>query len=459
MLTDGKTQISIYSLTTMKKMYTLANALLDSRLESVRGEFTYSSFCGDMKYLASLFVAEDVESHVILWLWDKEKSYKSDKLFVGKSFKISCPLSTDVMFTSSGPNFVKLHYIGTNNMLTQTNLVPIPKERGMKIEKVIDQVWLHAMGARQKLAVLVDFEGTDVNKRFVVYIFEATEDSVLRDNDAFSPKLELKLSIPVYLLEGTFGFKLNRVVCTPRGFMLLGLRGYVLLYEKTEGKQVNYFHLCSLHTEDEGNLIAGTLAPSEGRLVVLSSNEENSFSAAETSTRLLTLPLPDTNDDRNKEVVVSNSEDITANGYHSQGVLGADMALQRPLLVTISSEGYARVWSYDKPVRCEFVEKLDDSPLAVAVHHNGLQVLISFRDKVRLYNILKNKLTVYKDTSLRSCQILRFSCGCQLWAGAQSSNIYIFDTKTFTMLNTLHASGSRQGVIRSLAWAPGDQVC
>jgi hypothetical protein len=65
----GHAQVSVYSLnmTTVARLKTLT--------KQSTGEFIQSCFLAETKYLATLIEAEDTQ--IIIWLWEKEKQYKT----------------------------------------------------------------------------------------------------------------------------------------------------------------------------------------------------------------------------------------------------------------------------------------------------------------------------------------------------------------------------------------------
>ena len=86
----------------------------------------------------------------------------------------------------------------------------------------------------------------------------------------------------------------------------------------------------------------------------------------------------------------------------------------------------------------------------------GFQVLVGSKDRVRLYNILQDKLKYFRETIQKSCRELRYSNGCQYWAGACAMTVVIYDSASFTQLVLFQG---HMMAIRNLVWAPGDQVC
>jgi WD40 repeat protein len=326
--------------------------------------------------------------------------------------------------------------------MKSSTLVPISKDKG---ERIIDQIWLNPQGNFQKLAVSVEFEAAEPHKRFAVYLFEATEESIFKENDQVSPTYEHRQTIQLSS-EPHRSLKICRTIRSGKGFILVGDRGYVSVFDKSDEKKSSYREMYSLRLGDEENFIAAALVPSEEKLVVYSDR----------TSRLVSIPLSlISSKERGDQSVSSSPSDLTLNGFHSDSVIAADLSLQRPILVTVSADCTARVWNYETK-KCDLVHEFGtEDPRAVAVHASGLQVLISFKDGVRLYNILRNSFKLYRETVLRSCQCVRFSSGCQFWAAASGLSVFVFDSKTFSQLASFPG---HLNPVKELQWAPGDQV-
>ena len=434
---DGEVrpQLSVYSLSTLNRLNTCA---YDSE-----GKFLCSSFCSDNKYVVVLCL-EDQQHITILWNWEKEKLHKI--LPFPSSMKLNlvcCPPSFDAMYSVSGPLSLKLCFVGIDGNMKSNTIVPVSKER---TERVLDQIWLTPAANLQKLAILVEFESSDPQKKLFIYIFESTAESTFRENDQVHSSFELRQTLPVFTTD-MHTLKPRRLIRSARGFVVLGDRGFISFFEKTEDKRTAYQETLSLRIGDEENIVSGTLLPTEDRLIVYSDR----------TARLINIPLSSLN--LKQKAVQHPSQmpiDLTLNGFHAEHIVAADIALQRPLLVTISVDCTARVWNYINR-KCEVVEQFgSEDPRAVAVHTNGFQVLISFKDVVRLYNILRNNLKAYRETVLRSCQDLKFSSGCQFWAAASGLSVLVFETRTFSHLMSFPG---HLNPINKIVWAPGDQVC
>lgn len=82
-------------------------------------------------------------------------------------------------------------------------------------------------------------------------------------------------------------------------------------------------------------------------------------------------------------------------------------------------------------------------------------MLVGFKDRVRLYNVLMDKFKLHKETIQKSCRELKYSNGCQYWAGASAMTLVIYDSSSFCQLMAFQG---HMMAIRRLVWAPGDMV-
>lgn len=94
-------QISVYSLTTYARLKTMSH--------TCSSDFVCSTFCGDTKFLASITGGPDCL--IIVWLWEKEKLYKSCSLPCVATKICSSP-SSHMMLTTSGPGIMKCWFPG-----------------------------------------------------------------------------------------------------------------------------------------------------------------------------------------------------------------------------------------------------------------------------------------------------------------------------------------------------------
>jgi hypothetical protein len=281
--------------------------------------------------------------------------------------------------------------------------------------------------------------------------------------------LELKQTI---VLKLELGCKIEKVVPGAKVFMLVGSFGVVATYERTDDKHDPYVETRRISLGDK-HIVGGAIYPSEERMVLVTKN-----------TRMFNMALDVTidqikassnhneaadednsvGDDASQSTLAKAKQekkgthgvtDLTPGGYHCATLLAADLAYERPLMVTIGADCTARIWNYNTN-RCELTHDFGvDEPISVAFHSSGFQVLVSFKDRIKLYNVLMDKLKQSKEAILKNCKCLKFSNGSQYWAAASAINIVVYETKSFQQLMTFQ--GHMMTVVR-LTWAPGDQV-
>lgn len=222
-------------------------------------------------------------------------------------------------------------------------------------------------------------------------------------------------------------------------------------FDKTEDKACPYFESRQLCLGEDVPIIAASVPPSEEKIIVVSKYG-----------RLLWLPMMQqdvvSNDDIQLEEKTTPSivaTDIAQGGCHDQPIIAIDMAYQRALSATISLDNTLRVWNYDT-LKCEVVHDFRaEEPAALAMHPSGFQLIVAFKEKLKLYNILMDKLKFFKETTAKNCRDVQFSHGGQYFAATSAINVLIFDTKTFSQLISLQ--GHMMSVKR-LYWGPNDNI-
>jgi WD40 repeat protein len=181
--------------------------------------------------------------------------------------------------------------------------------------------------------------------------------------------------------------------------------------------------------------------------LALSPNEESLLLASD-SNQLFTLPL--TNVDMVKQ------EDMRfeplAQSFHHGAIIGLDLCMRKPLLVTCGIDHTVRVWNYlDKTV--ELMQSFNEEPLSVAFHPSGLHIIVGFADKLRLMNLLVDSMRTFKELPIKACREVQFSNGGQYFACANLNSISIFNFYTCENVQNLRAHNQR---IRSLYWSLDD---
>lgn len=213
------------------------------------------------------------------------------------------------------------------------------------------------------------------------------------------------------------------------------------MYEKCDDKREPYYEIRAYALEVT-NFIGGAILPTEDRLILVS-NEGRLVSVG--------IGQHDIPGERDNELTVAT--DLFPGGFHDGPIIASDIAYHRSVFATIGSDSTTRIWNFET-MKCELVHKFgNEDPIGVAMHPSGFQLIISFKEKVRLYNIYMDKLKLFQESASKSLRELRFSNSGQYWAAASTINVIVYDTTTFTQV--LCFQGHMMAV-RRIAWGPGD---
>jgi len=475
---ETSSHIAVYSLTTLSRVKVLTHNVLRP--------FSCSTFCGDPKLIAGL--TDEPERLIVLWHWEKEKYYKSISLSISPNILRSGP-STSLMLSTSGNSILKFWFLGSDGNIKNGGFLAAAKESN---EKFIDHVWLQSNLGLHKMIALADPDTTTENamsnsrsRRQSIYIFEGhdlvvTSSTGNNGNVSLPPiTMELKQCVVLRLDPGA---KLEKIVPTSKAFMLIGAGGLICQYERTDEKQDPYVESRRLSLGDIHFFAAAVyqseekivLATKSGRILNMSidvSIDQQIKLTEQTTARafddhnpkfdnMSTASSVDDNLSVSNASQVANGSsslisDLAQGGFHTSSIIAGDIAFERPLILTISMDSTARIWNY-MTLKCELVHYFrNEEPLAAAFHSSGFSLLVSFKDRIRMYNVLMDKLKTYKETVLKNCKVLKFSNGSQYFAAASAVNVCVYDTKSFHQL--MNFQGHMMTVTR-LQWAIGDEV-
>eukprot|EP01039_Chlorochromonas_danica_P002482 gene2482-2720_t len=477
---DAGSQVSIYSLSTMSRLKTLHYSL--------PRPFLCSTFCGDVKLVAAL--SDEPDRHIVIWQWEKEKVYKVIAITVSALLLRSAPCQT-LMLTTTGHAALKHWTIAPDGSLKCGNFLPPAKE---SLDNYTDHVWQVSSLGNHRMIVLVDPDTNSEinrNRRQSIYIFEgmdpahagASSTNAMGISSSSSSGLPISMELKQTLaLKLDPGCRIEKIICSPKTLMVVGYGGFIAAYERTDDKQEPYVESRRLSLGDK-HLIGGAIYPSDEKMVLLTKQG-----------RLLTMQLDVTIDQIKKTVAMlgnsaggedvdsvhsqdgggsinnssaagtnaSNSynsssgiSDMRSGGHHTAAILAADIAFERPLIVSVAADATARIWNY-LTGKCEVVHSFRmEEPITVAFHPSGYQILVSFKDRIRSYHVLIDKIKPFRETIVKNAKCLKYSNGGQYWAAASAINVSVYETRTFTQL--VNYQGHQLTVVR-LCWAPGDEV-
>jgi WD40 repeat protein len=216
------------------------------------------------------------------------------------------------------------------------------------------------------------------------------------------------------------------------------------VYEKCDDKREPYYEIRG-YTLEVTNFIGGAILPTEDRLILVS-NEGRLVSVG--------IGQHDIPGEKDSDLATVVATDLFPGGFHDGSILATDIAFHRSVCVTIGSDSTLRIWNFET-LKCELVHKFtsEGDPIGLAIHPSGFQVIVSFKEKVKLFNIYLDKLKLFQESVSKSLKELKFSNSGQYWAAASTINVMIYDTTTFTQILCFQG---HMMAIKRIAWGPGD---
>ena len=94
------------------------------------------------------------------------------------------------------------------------------------------------------------------------------------------------------------------------------------------------------------------------------------------------------------------------------------------MLATCSVDKSVRVWNYhEKTLESETF--FNEEAMSIGFHPSGFHLVVGFADKLRMLNVLKDKVIVYKEFTMKSVREIVFSNGGHLFAACSMHSIQV----------------------------------
>jgi WD40 repeat protein len=144
---------------------------------------------------------------------------------------------------------------------------------------------------------------------------------------------------------------------------------------------------------------------------------------------------------------------------HGQKVTCMAVCLAKPLLATGSEDETVRIWDYSRwQGGGEVVLHSngtnggvsDGEPVALALHPSGQQILVGYRDRVRLMGVLHRELKPFRELPITKCRALAYTPGGNMFAAASSITVFVYDALTLT---ELQAFTGHVAPVKTVTWA------
>ena len=85
------------------------------------------------------------------------------------------------------------------------------------------------------------------------------------------------------------------------------------------------------------------------------------------------------------------------NKYGSAGIIAMDMSLWRPFLASVAADCTLRVYN-TQTKKMEIMYRYEEEPVNVAIHPNGLYLVVAFLDHIKIISILLGELDMTRES-------------------------------------------------------------
>eukprot|EP00484_Ammonia_sp_Unknown_P020709 CAMPEP_0197023492 /NCGR_PEP_ID=MMETSP1384-20130603/4170_1 /TAXON_ID=29189 /ORGANISM="Ammonia sp." /LENGTH=1252 /DNA_ID=CAMNT_0042451707 /DNA_START=35 /DNA_END=3793 /DNA_ORIENTATION=+ len=344
---------------------------------------------------------------------------------------------------SSMPFYSGSYCPSDNNLIVCTGhkVLKFYKAEQVELRRTISPVAI-AMGKRDPQ----DYSAHcwDQDKRLLV----ATEhgEILMFDGTEFRGAFDTQFSQPIFC-----------IVSYSRGFVCGGDNGTLLAFERGDDddkdayKKVNQLSMVNEHH----SITHLAVAPSEEQLAcIVASNQIYTVNLSQ----IEILKQQDCDEDEDdddewldeKGVAAENDANfqLLLTAFHCKGINGLDLCMRKPYVVSCGDDRSVKIWNWHEK-KMIMSKVFAEDPLCVAVHPNGLHIVVAFADKLRMMNILMDDIRAYKDFSIKGCTEVKFSNGGQYFAAINASAVQIYETYTYHNIATLRGHTAK---VTSIWW-------
>lgn len=216
-------------------------------------------------------------------------------------------------------------------------------------------------------------------------------------------------------------------------FLIASCGTQLLIYERNlvdVNLQKSYFELVMTITPKYGSLSANEenilLVPSDTSCLIL--NITNLEQEAKRKPKLLFPPAP------------------------NASIIDMDVPVRKSFVAALGSDRTVRIYNFLNH-SCEIFKDFADEPLCMSVHPSGFYMLLGFPDRLRMMRILSDDIRTDREFPLRNCKKCAFSNGGHVFAAAQGSVVYLFNTWTYEPITILKG---HNGKVTSILWNKSD---
>jgi len=405
--------ITIFDLVTFKKKKTLAFPT-DAEGNPIAHEVVCMAFSSENKFLITQSgMSQKDENHWILvyWAWDKARPMAHMKVSNTQNspiYEVSYHPTDSSIVCVTGEHIYKLLKLHDGGFKTIPN--QLSKYREQQI--FLCHAWLQEEG------LIVGCANGEI------LLFDTNGEYT----STVTPK------------DGGTRAKVTALAVYSKGFVTGGDDCIIRVYEKFEDSKESFRQSKQLKLDASKAIGIQSLAisPSE-EMVVLSTQSGQLYQHS-----LLSSDLLKSEESPQFEHVLTS--------FHVGPILGMDVCVRKPLIVTCGQDKTVRIWNYLEKT-CDLMKQFNEEPSAVAFHPSGFLLIVGFSDKLRLMNLLMEDMRTFKDLPIKACRECRFSNGGQMFACVNSNQIQVYKTFTCELVANLRGHNNK---VRSLSWTQDD---
>ncbi|KAK1939385.1 Cilia- and flagella-associated protein 57 [Phytophthora citrophthora] len=362
------------------------------------------SFSADNKFLA---VLEDAPAHTVTyWKTSNSKLVASCKC-PSRGSRIHISPANANFISVSGPTTLK-YWVWTNNDLKNSNFLPQMKDQ----EHFVDHTWI-----KDHMIAL--------SERGLLLCFRITLDGCSADLVHSS-----RCHQPSHV-------RVECVTAHGKGFVVGGSAGFFSIYEASDDPKDPFPFVRSVSV-GEIAFDCITISPNSEAIVSCSKSRE-----------LITFSMSAIDTEQEDRI---EFREFIRHGHQIGPVLQVDVCIQRPIVVTCGTDKTIRVWNFELN-HYELLHHCPEEPTTIAVHPSGFQLVVAFKERVRIYQLLQESLRQVKELAIKACRFIRYAHGGHLFACASGLTVTTFRTYSF---EAVHTFSGHIGAVRCLSWSRDD---
>ncbi|KAF1330075.1 Wd repeat-containing protein 65, partial [Globisporangium splendens] len=231
--------------------------------------------------------------------------------------------------------------------------------------------------------------------------------------------------------------RMECITAHAKGFVLGGSAGFFSIYETSEDPKDPFAFVRNVSVGDIA-FESIAISPSVETVVVCTKSQE-----------LLTFNMSAIDTVQEDRV---EYKEFTRHGFQVGGIVQVDICIQRPILVSCGTDKSVRVWNYELR-HYEVLHACSEEPLALGLHPCGFQLIVAFKERVRVYTVLVESLRQNRELAIKSCRAVRYARGGHLVACAAGLMVLVLQSYT---LESLFTFAGHIGAVHCLAWSKDD---